>query len=83
MYVRTSFRGAKTCKIGEKKVCLGHVDKFWKGHDGQIKKKRMQKTHIWGLFSYLKNTCLVCVLKVLLVTRMITSLKYKWPPSSV
>ena len=25
MYARTSFRGAKTCKIG-KKVCFGHID---------------------------------------------------------
>ena len=41
MYVRTSFRGAKTCKIGGKKGCVfGHrpIDKFWKGHGGQIKK---------------------------------------------
>ena len=34
MYARTSFRGAKTCKIGKKGVFLvGHIDKFWKGHD--------------------------------------------------
>ena len=37
MYARTSFRGAKTCKIGKKGVFLV-IDKFWKGHDGQIKK---------------------------------------------
>ena len=39
LYVRTSFRGAKTCKIGRKKRCVfGHIDKFWKEHDRQIKK---------------------------------------------
>ena len=42
MYARTSFRGAKTCKIGKKDV-FGHIDKFWKGHDRQINKKWMQK----------------------------------------
>ena len=45
MYARTSFRGAKTCEIGKKKkkkkkkkrYVFGHIDKFWKGHDPQIK----------------------------------------------
>ena len=37
MYVRTSFRGAKTSPIGKKGV-FGHIDKFGKGNDGQIKK---------------------------------------------
>ena len=35
MYARTSFRGAKTCKIGKKGVFLVILTK---GHDGQIKK---------------------------------------------
>ena len=43
MYTRTSFRGAKTCKIGKKRVYFWSYNKFWKGHDGQIKEKRMQK----------------------------------------
>ena len=33
LYARTSFRGAKTCKIGKKGCFFGHIDKFWKGHD--------------------------------------------------
>ena len=36
MYARTSFRSAKTCKIGKKRCVFGHIDKFGKGHDGQI-----------------------------------------------
>ena len=32
------FRGAQTYKIGKKSCFFGHSDKFWKGHDGQIKK---------------------------------------------
>ena len=37
LYARTSFRGAKTCKIGKKGVFLV-IDKYWKEHDRQIKK---------------------------------------------
>ena len=66
MYAHTSFRGAKMCKIGKKRCVFGHIDKFWKGHDGQIKKNTCKNTHLKGLFSYLKNMCIGCVLKVLL-----------------
>ena len=38
MYARTSFRGAKTCKIGKKGYVFGHIDKFWKENDAQIKR---------------------------------------------
>ena len=30
MYARTSFRSAKTCKIGKQGCVFGHIDKFWK-----------------------------------------------------
>ena len=44
MYARTSFMGAKMCKIGGKKRCFyGHIDKFWKGYDRQIKKNTCKK----------------------------------------
>ena len=33
MYTRTSFRDAKTCKIGKKGCVFGHRDKIWKGLD--------------------------------------------------
>ena len=47
MYARTcsSFRGAKTCKIGKKGCVFGHIDKFWKGCDGQIKKNTCKNGH--------------------------------------
>ena len=35
MYARTSFRGAKSCKIEKKGTFFGHIDNFWKGHDIQ------------------------------------------------
>ena len=56
LYVRTSFRGAKTCKIGKKGCVFGHTDKFWKEHDRQIKKNACKNAYLYGLFSYLKNT---------------------------
>ena len=41
MYARTSFRGAKTCKIGKKGCAFSHIDKFLK-ENGQIKKKSLK-----------------------------------------
>ena len=54
MYVRTSFRGAKTSQIGKKGCVFGHIDKFGKGNDGQIKKntcKNMYRVyfHTWKI----------------------------------
>ena len=46
LYARTSFRGAKTCKIGKN----GHIDKFWKGHDGQIKKNACKNAYLGSFF---------------------------------
>ena len=38
LYARTSFRGAKTCKIGKKGCVFGHLDTFWKGHTDKLRK---------------------------------------------
>ena len=38
MYVHTSLRGAKSCKIGNKGVFC-HFYKFGKGHEGKLRKK--------------------------------------------
>ena len=65
MYARTSFRGVKTCKIGKKGVFFGHSDKFWKGHDGQIKKNACKNTYLETIFTP-EKMWLGCVLKVLL-----------------
>ena len=46
MYARTLFRGAKTCKTGKKRCVFGHIDKFWKGHDGQIKKNTCKNAYL-------------------------------------
>ena len=51
MYVRTSFRGAKTCKIwGKKRRVFDHCDKVWKGRDGQIKKNACKNANLESIF---------------------------------
>ena len=78
MYASTSFRGAKTCKIGKKGHVFGHFNKFWKGHDAQIKKNACTNAYL-GSSSipeiYVFRVCFESPF-----TRMISSLKYKWPP---
>ena len=44
-----------------KKECVfGHIDKFWKGYDGQIKKKGMQKCVLGSIFIPEKYVFRVC-----------------------
>ena len=81
MYARTSFKGAKTCKIGKKGCVFGHIDKFWKGHDGQIKKNTCKITYLGSIFIHEKYVFRVCFESPF--TRMISSLKYKWPPGHI
>ena len=50
MYARTSFRGAKTCKIGKKGCVFGQIYKFWKGHDRQIKKNACKNAYLGSIF---------------------------------
>ena len=59
MYAHTSFRGAKTCKIG-KGCAIGHTDKFWKGHDGQIEKNACKKVYLGSIFIPEKYVFRVC-----------------------
>ena len=67
MYVRTSFTGAKTCKIGENGVFFGHVHKFWRGHDitEKTRKKSLRNAYIGHIFIPWKYVLRV-FLKVLL-----------------
>ena len=63
LYVRTSFRGAKTCKIGKKGCVFGHIDKFWKGHDGQIKINACKNAYLGSVFipeKYVIRVLFVC-----------------------
>ena len=50
LYARTLFRGAKTCKIGKKGCVFGHIDKFWKEHDRQIKKNACKNAYLGSIF---------------------------------
>ena len=75
MYGRTSFRGAKTYKIGKKGVFLIILTNLEKDMMKNWE-KRMQKRvfrvyfHTWKIWVCFKSP----------FTRMISSLKYKWPP---
>ena len=77
MFVRTLFRGAKTCKIG-KRCVFCHIDKFWNGHDGQIKKNACKNAYLGSIFIPEKYVFRVCFESPF--TSMISSLKYKWHP---
>ena len=50
LYARTSFRGANTCKIEKKGCIFGHIDKFWKEHDRQIKKNACKNAYLGSIF---------------------------------
>ena len=72
MDARTSFRGAKTSKIGKKGVFV-MVTNF-----GKIKKKHAK--HVFRVFFHVcKISVEVCFESPF--TRMKSNLKYKWPPS--
>ena len=60
LYARTSFRGAKTCKM--EGCVFGHIDKFWKGHDRQIKNNACKNAYLGSIFIHEKY-----VIKVLFV----------------
>ena len=66
------------CKNGKKGCIFGHSDKFWKGHDGQIKKNACKNAYLGSIFIPEKYVFRVCFDSPF--TRMISSLKYKWPP---
>ena len=81
MYARTLLRGAKTCKIGKKGCVFGHIDKFWKGHTGHIKKNAYKNVYLGSIFIPEKYVFRMCFESPF--TRMISSLKYKWPPGAL
>ena len=60
MYAYTSFRGAKTCKIGKKGCLFGHIDKIWKGHDRQIKKNAHKNAYLGPIFIPENDVFRVC-----------------------
>ena len=81
LYVRTSFRGAKTCKIGKKGYVFGHIDKFWKEHDGQIKKNACQNAYLGSFF--IPEKYVIRVLFVSPWTSLIPPLAIRVPPPRV
>ena len=78
MYAHTSFRGAKTCKIGKKGSVFGHIDKFWKGHDRQIKKNACKNAYLGSIL--IPEKYVISMLFVSPWTSLIPLLPFEWPP---
>ena len=57
---------------------FGHIDKFWKGHDGQINKNACKNAYLGSIFIPEKYVFRVCFESPF--TKMISSLKNKCPP---
>ena len=74
MYARTSFRGAKTCKIGKKGMFFVILTNF--GMD--IKKNACKNAYFGSIFIPEKYVFRVCFESPF--TQMISSQKYKCPP---
>ena len=81
MYTSTSCWGSKTCEIEKKMRVFGHIDKFWKGHDGQIKKNACKNAYLGSIFIPEKCVFRACFESPF--TRMISSLKYKCPRGEI
>ena len=78
MYARTSFRSAKTCKIGKKGVFLVILTNFGKNKTDKLRKNTCKNAYLGSIFIPEKYVFRVCFESPF--TRMITILKYKWPP---
>ena len=52
------------CKIGKKRCVFGHIDKFWKEHDRQIKKNACKNMYLGSIFipeKYVIRVLFVCL----------------------
>ena len=78
MYVRTSFRGVKTCKIGKKGVFLVILTNFGKDMTDKLKKNTYKNTYLGFIFIPEKYVFRVCFESPFM--RMISNFKYNWPP---
>ena len=64
----------------ETRYAFGRIDKFWKGLDTLKKKKAIKNAYLGSIFIPEKCAFRVCFESTF--TRMISSLKYKWPPGN-
>ena len=60
MYVRTSFRGAKTCKIGKKGVFLVILTNFGKDMTDKLRKMHAKNVYLGSIFVSEKYVFRVC-----------------------
>ena len=65
-------------KLGKKKVCFCHIDKFWKEHDRQIKKNACKNAYLGSFF--IPEKYVIRVLFVSQWTSLIPPLAIRVPP---
>ena len=70
-------KGCKNVQNGKKRCDFGYIDKFWNGHDGQIKKN----AYLGSIFTPEKYVFRECFGSPF--TRIISSLKYKCPQGTL
>ena len=68
----------KTCKNWKKGYVFGHIDKFWNGHDAQLKKNACKNAYLGSIFIPEKYVFRVCFESPFM--QMISNFRYKWPP---
>ena len=73
--------GVPKCAKLEERYVFGHIDKFCKGHDTQIKKNACKNAYLGSIFINEKYMFRVCFESPF--TRMISSLKHKCPPPRI
>ena len=68
----------KRAKLGKKGCIFGHIDKFWKGHDRQIKKNACKNVYLGSIF--IPEKYVIRVLFVSPWTSLISPLVIQVPP---
>ena len=74
-------KGCKNVQNGKKRCDFGYIDKFWNGHDGQIKKNACKNAYLGSIFTPEKYVFRECFGSPF--TRIISSLKYKCPQGTL
>ena len=71
----------KHAKLGKKRFVFGHIDKFWKEHDRQIKKNACKNAYLGSIF--IPEKYIIRVFFVSPWTSLIPLLPFECPPPHV
>ena len=81
MYARTFLGVQKRAKLGKKGYVFGHMTNFGKNMTDKLKKNAYKKAYLGSIFISEKYVFRVCFESPF--TRIISNLKYKWPPGII